>query len=104
MTRDDIIRMAREAKLPLSAIGSSVYKWEDLERFAALVAETERKYNIQMQDILIDAAVKTEREACAKECDDAVNSISETADAQVREVATNVCINLGRYIRARGTT
>ncbi len=43
MTRDEIIRMAREAGLPLSAIGSSVYKWEDLERFAALVAEAERE-------------------------------------------------------------
>jgi hypothetical protein len=93
MTRDDIIAMAREAGLLFyyhdRASWSApvpTYEYPDkLERFAALVAEAERA-------------------ACAKVCDDAVNSISETADAEVREVATNVCINLGRAIRARGTT
>lgn len=43
MSRDDIIRMAREAGLPLAWISEKgVIQWEQLERFAALVAERER--------------------------------------------------------------
>jgi hypothetical protein len=50
MTRDQIIRMAREAGLPLAWISDNgVLRWSELERFAALVAAAER-------------------EACAKVC------------------------------------
>jgi hypothetical protein len=52
MTRDDIIRMAREAGFPMAWISDSgVLTWTDLEKFAALV-------------------VAAEREACAKVCDE----------------------------------
>ena len=47
MTRDDIIRMAREA---MYLNGDNVPSWHELERFADLVAAAER-------------------EACAKVCD-----------------------------------
>jgi hypothetical protein len=51
MTREDIIRMAREAGFPDYAMGlASEDAWQKTERFAALVAEAER-------------------EACAKICD-----------------------------------
>jgi hypothetical protein len=54
MTREDIIRMAREAKLNIGPAGMGQTVWggdAELERFAALVAAAER-------------------EACAKACDD----------------------------------
>ena len=51
MTREDIIRMAREAGLPTAWISESgVLRWSELTRFAALVAAAER-------------------EECAKVCD-----------------------------------
>jgi hypothetical protein len=52
MTRDDIIRLAREAGYPDYAMGlASEDAWQKTERFAALVAAAER-------------------EACAKLCDE----------------------------------
>jgi len=42
MTRDDIIRMAREAGFS-SAVGKHIGLDDDLERFAALVAARERE-------------------------------------------------------------
>ena len=51
MTRDDIIRMAKEAGLTLSSFCRWSAYSDDLERFAALVAAAER-------------------EACAKLCDE----------------------------------
>ena len=60
MTRDDIIRMAWEARLaepyhsynPWSASQEAlVFGWGDIERFAKLI-------------------IAAEREACAKACDD----------------------------------
>jgi hypothetical protein len=43
MTREDIIRMAREAGFPDYAMGlASEDAWQKTERFAALVAEAER--------------------------------------------------------------
>jgi hypothetical protein len=51
MTRDEIIVMAGKAGLPILWITETgVIKWADLERFAAIVAASER-------------------DACAKECD-----------------------------------
>ena len=51
MTKDDIIKLAREAGLPMAWIGDrGVLKWTDLEAFANLVAAAER-------------------EACAKVCE-----------------------------------
>lgn len=75
MTRDDIIKLAREAGFA----NSSFCRWsaytDDLERFAALVAAAER-------------------EACAKVCDDEIERWGW--DANVANVAID--------IRARGET
>jgi hypothetical protein len=68
MTRDDIIRMAREADMHHLTWNDDYI--ERTERFAALVAEHEREHGIKLlTDLLIDAAVKAEREACAKVCE-----------------------------------
>ena len=86
MTHDDIIRMAREAGLEqtvsIAPDGSSRIvscpPIEPLERFANLVAAAEReafdaKYPIQLThdqyNVVINAALKDEREACAKLCE-----------------------------------
>jgi hypothetical protein len=47
-------------------------------------------------------AVKTEREACAKMCEDAKAKIWEYHTAEMKDAAGNVCINLASAIRARG--
>ncbi len=79
MTREDIIRMAREAGFsdttnPFVAWGAS---WEQVERFAALVAAAER-------------------EACAKVCD-AVQKKNEDDGAWMWEAR-----NCAAAIRSRG--
>ena len=94
MTRDDIIRMAREAEfialLSDEAVDGLGGVWADseiditdnLSRFAALVAAEKEQQMIRdgwrqcakgqrttQYCGLLDAAVKDEREACAKVCD-----------------------------------
>jgi len=64
MTRDDIIRMAREAGFSEWAVGLSEMPMH-LERFAALVAAAER-------------------EACAKVCEDSVEYAGDTLAAAIR--------------------
>ena len=96
MTRDDIIRMAREAGIKIeidwagrpSTIvikdGATYLRGvHELERFAALVAAEKEQQMIRdgyrqcakgqrttQSCGLLDAAVKAEREACAKVCDE----------------------------------
>ena len=71
MTRDDIIRMAREAWGLEFIPESDVPK---LERFANLVAikvaASEREWMQETNIKLIAEAVSAEREACAKVCED----------------------------------
>lgn len=90
MTRDDIIRMAREAGFEADESVSDVWAtdgyWaEELERFARLVAAAERGkcaecgksaaegwalYCVKCcEDSMVKAAVAAEREACAELCD-----------------------------------
>ena len=82
MTNDDIIRMAREAGMPMAWISDSgVLNWADLLAFAALVA-------------------KHEREECAKVCEDA-------STPPVGEMLTDgqwASKILAGKIRARGNT
>ncbi len=90
MTRDDIIRMAREVGL-WPAVTDMFPK--ELERFAALVAvHAAAKEREWMQDInkrLIAEAVAAEREACAKLCEwktglKPVDTAIETCAAAIR--------------------
>ena len=87
MTREDIIRMAREAGFDMSPISSVVPK---LERFAALVATHALvepccgNYD-QCQKVCMPRAAAAEREACARECEiqalDGVFAPDDLADA-----------------------
>ena len=83
MTRDDIIRMAREAgfraghielynsdPVPFVAPCSATDCLPELERFAALVAATERTACARHFDVAMRNAVTAEREACAQVCDE----------------------------------
>ena len=67
MNRDDIIRWAREAGIELDG-GHTAWMEpiESLERFANLVAAAEREANLQQIEIIVEAAVAAEREACAQ--------------------------------------
>jgi hypothetical protein len=78
MTRDDIIRMAREAGITfVTEVGVASATPEWIERFAALVAAAER-------------------EACAEICDEQM---------EIREINTAMAVAAGNCadaIRARG--
>ena len=69
MNRDDIIKLAREAGAFPELSETPEKDIVFLRRFAALVAAAEREHNMQMQNILIDASVKAERDACANVCE-----------------------------------
>jgi hypothetical protein len=70
MTKDDIIRMAREAGISKPWDQEPV-KWETLGRFAALVyAEGHKDGLDDFEACVLPAAIKAEREACAKVCED----------------------------------
>ena len=68
MTKDDIIRMAREAGI------GPVYGYESIERFAALVAAAERERIADEAKHIIKRAeargAAAERAECAKVCDE----------------------------------
>jgi len=79
MTRDDVIRMARESGFraghielygsdptPFVAPCSATDCLPELERFAALVAATERTACARHFDVAMRNAVTAEREACRK--------------------------------------
>jgi hypothetical protein len=82
MTREEIIRMAREAGFdPHDMSDDFTCNLEDIERFASLVAAAER-------------------EACAKVCDEKVDSEYATGKVDHNEMAwTQACVIA---IRARG--
>lgn len=92
MTRDDIIRMAREADHGFEGkpdadgiMANSIVGIKAIERFAALVAAEKERQMLRdgwrqcakeqrttQYCGLLDAAVKAEREACAKVCDEVI--------------------------------
>ena len=95
MTRDDIIRMAKEAGAFFDG-DNSVYDMPEhcFERFAALVAAAER-------------------EACAKVCEEKKSKYEERAskpdnvrdiDPEVARIAKMTCDFNAAAIRARGET
>jgi hypothetical protein len=76
MTQDEIMKMAREAGLHIATDVNwmPIIGLEYAERFAALVASAERErvqkvYEDAAKDS-VKAAIKQEREACAKVCDE----------------------------------
>ena len=124
MTRDDIIRMAREAEfialLSDEAVDGLGGVWADseiditdnLSRFAALVAAEKEQQMIRdgwrqcakgqrttQYCGLLDAAVKDEREACAKVCEGLRPSKPE-----YDQRFNDGCTLSAAAIRARGET
>ena len=89
MNIDEIIKLAREAGLPMAWIsGSGVLNWTDLKAFADLIAA--HKAEIALAEAYRcghEAGAVAEREACAKVCGDFAGAL---------DAAT--------AIRARGTT
>ena len=75
MNREDIIRMAREAKQYAEYVTPQGMEWFDIynERFAALVASAEREQltdaAMKAAEKAVDVAIALEREACAKVCE-----------------------------------
>ena len=94
MNRDDIIRMAREADLPIAWITETgVLKWSELESFAALVYEhTWKEAGIAATRTVLDAAVLAEREACATFADLVAREIDDT---------NSIATYIAKGIRAR---
>jgi hypothetical protein len=124
MTKDDIIRMAREAGFRAGSIAlsngdsmqfmapiSATDCMAELERFAGLIAAEMKKRADQeaaMQEHVfadrMEAAITAEREACAKLCEEARASIWEYHPDEVKQAAKSVCANLATKIRAKGVT
>ncbi len=110
MTKNDIIRMAREAgaefaELPMmDAIVFSVddREWNSilLERFAAFVAAAAKEEMLMAgNDQWLEEARKAEREACAKVCESKMpNPVVNWSDAQIVEALRDCAA----AIRARG--
>ena len=92
MNREDIVRMAKNSGLFVELVLERDLDW--LERFAALVASAEcervqKVYEDAAKDS-VKAAIKQEREACAKVCDVQASTVAASAE---------VC---AEAIRARG--
>ena len=93
MERDDIIRMAREAGFiclfPDEAVNGigTIYNYnsgdeeitEMMERFAALVAAEKDKQIYAICELALRTGVTTEREACARVCEN-IENYDETID------------------------
>ncbi len=95
MTRDDIIRMAREANRYASHQTGDSYEWHEIrdERFAYLVAAAEARH--QQETLMLQKAsyereieieVAAERKACADICDQhaSIEGIAQRCAAQIR--------------------
>jgi len=97
MTQDEIIEMARQAgAIPIHGKPKdlALVGIEKLETFAKLVRNDYSNKHAQLWLKRIDEAVKAEREACAKVCDDI------DAEYEGEDVLATWCSNA---IRARGT-
>jgi hypothetical protein len=110
MTKDDILRMAREAggsfeELPLCDAWL-FYEEEYLERFAALVAAAERErvmnepINKEHWQRFEDEIRAAEREACAKVCDATAKKMDEEGEGPTGYIAW--VTDCADAIRARG--
>jgi hypothetical protein len=98
MTKDDIIRMAREAGISKPWDQEPV-KWETLGRFAALVYTQGHKDGLDdFEAGVLPAAIKAEREACAKVCDELADEAAKEQDFH----AIFACESCGSAIRERG--
>ena len=99
MTQDEIIRMAREVKLPHWYHNGEPVNVELLERFAALVAAHEREKHNSPSWETVDDAIAAEREACAKVAD---GELMNTNVLTSYPPKSSAAWNIAAAIRARG--
>lgn len=98
MTRDDIIRMAREAGFESNSLGmtyTSGSLLDLLERFAVLVISSRQPQSSMSWQEGYEIGVAAEREACAKVCENG----TFLHDFSPEAVYSRAC---ARAIRARG--
>lgn len=102
MTRDEIIKMAREAGFEIGVVTDAIFApascRSELERFATLVANHEREQCSNHYLNIMRKAIKEEREACAKVCD-AEQAKNESDGTYLWEAK-----RCAAAIRARGQT
>ena len=98
MTQDDIIRMAREAGIDAEKDTLCRFEgWvEPLKRFAALVIANNPPQSYMSWQEGFEAGKQTEREACAKVCEEGGRDESGRIHVQAWGCA--------KAIRARGNT
>lgn len=70
MTKDDIIRMARESGWLHEHDSTTGFVSEAAFKFAVLVGTQEREECLKLCRRMIEIAIAHEREECAKVCDD----------------------------------
>lgn len=91
MKREDIIRMAREvADIETDYNGREEFIFDSygVERFANLVyAEAHKDGLDDFEAVVLPAAIKAEREACAKVCDELVLEHPGRADLTAKQCA-----------------
>ncbi len=85
MNLETVAKLAKQANIPFYPPLDLTCSVESIYVFASLVAEAEREYNMQMLNVLIDAAVQAEREACAQLCEDHYMSDGDWCAKQIRE-------------------
>ena len=102
MTREDIIRMARESQQESFANGTGYWfkmELKDLERFAALVAaEAKREASFDKAELWLERLHKeiaNEREMCAKLADEAADMAGDPYCCALE------CRGIAESIRAR---
>ena len=107
MTREDIIRMAREAGLLVIGTadgGNAVYTWphgitDELERFAALVAAAEREKSLRLWMLLDDIDTADD---IAKSDDKLYRLICQNHQKKRWDILSEAEVDAA--IRARGNT
>ena len=99
MTREDIIRMAREVGgVDLQSHGWTTWvgtqSTEFLERFAALVASAERERltdaAMKAAEKSVDVAIALEREACAKVAESIAKDMTDLAQWGATQCANSI--------------
>jgi len=73
MTREDIIRMVREAEF---TAGEVAHMGDNFIRFAEIVAAHEREECVKMCAVLRKMAIEEEREECAKVCVEQIHNMT----------------------------
>jgi hypothetical protein len=104
MTQDEIIEMAREVQKDcvVSEDGYRIWSYESLGRLIKLAAAKEREAcadaALKAVESSIVLAMKIEREACAKVCDELAEHLRMHKDFDGAQIAASLSFD----IRARG--